>query len=376
MAQQQPQSPGDSPNSNDLMFIVMFCVAVLIGLWLMRAHYLPFVFKFKYYEVLLASYFVDINPKLINDLVYAEYNPLKIAPPDFFLLLKAVGNYYKYIVAGILSIFALIIYIKSPKNKFTKTYNMANFREQEKVNWPQIIPPSKTDLTKVDIKEGPWASAATPMDFAKKNNLLDIIVNPNYNPILGENEKTVKIKEAAARQVFASQLGHLWQGPDQLPIHQKALFVVFTAIINRERKVAENLLREWNISIDHSSTPNFNKNYLDKLCNKYKNHNIVKQAEKRHAYVLTLMATLLELARADGVLACADFLWLKTVDRPLWYMLSNVGRRAAFAEVAGVFAHWKIESRMQKKLMSPMIDEAVKALKIGISEIIYQEEEQ
>lgn len=87
------------------------------------------------------------------------------------------------------------------------------------------------------------------------------------------------------------------------------------------------------------------------------------------------MASLLESARTNGVLACSDFLWLKTVDRPLWYMLQNVGRRAAFSEVAGAVAHWRIESRMQKRLMSPMIEEAVKALKIALSEIIYQDEE-
>lgn len=375
MAQQQPQSPGESPNSNDLMFIVIFFVGVLIALWLSRAYYFPFIFKIKYYELLLVNYFVPVDPSLFKQVLLAEYDPQQLTTGEFFAILNLIGNYYKYVCAIILSLFGLIIYLKSPKHKFIKTYNMSNFRKQEKTNWPQIIAASKVDLINTDIETGPWASSTNPMDFAKKNQLLDIIVNPDPNPLLGELEKTAKLREAKARQVFATQLGYIWQGPDNLPIHRKALFAIFAAISNQDRDVAQKLLREFNVSLEFNNTPKFDKKIIEELLNKHKNSKLIKQIEKRHAYVLTVMAALLELARSDGVLPCADFLWLKTMDRSLWYMLSNVGRRAAFPEVAGAVAHWRIESRMQKKLMSPMIDEAVKALKIALNEIIYQDEE-
>ena len=56
-----------------------------------------------------------------------------------------------------------------------------------------------------------------------------------------------------------------------------------------------------------------------------------------------LIASLLEMARIDGVLASAEFLWLKPVDRRMWYMLNCVGRQTAVAEIAGLFAHWQAE---------------------------------
>ena len=57
------------------------------------------------------------------------------------------------------------------------------------------------------------------------------------------------------------------------------------------------------------------------------------------SYALTLMGSMLELARADGVLAVAEFIWLKPVDRRLWYMLGSAGRQTPFVEVSGPSSH-------------------------------------
>ena len=75
------------------------------------------------------------------------------------------------------------------------------------------------------------------------------------------------------------------------------------------------------------------------LLRKHVQHKVVGKAVSPHAYVLTAMSSLLEVARATGVLASAEFLWLKRFDRKLWYMLSSVGRQTPFPEVAGPFSH-------------------------------------
>ena len=87
------------------------------------------------------------------------------------------------------------------------------------------------------------------------------------------------------------------------------------------------------------------------------------------------MASLLELARDDGVLAGAEFLWLKTIDRPLWYMLNSVGRRTAFPEVAGPFGHWMVEKRLRRPLKTPMVAEAIDGLEEAVAEVIYKPDE-
>ena len=56
---------------------------------------------------------------------------------------------------------------------------------------------------------------------------------------------------------------------------------------------------------------------------------------------------MLVAARTDGVLASAEFLWLKPVDRQLWFMLNSIGRRTPFVEVSAPYAHWLVERRLR-----------------------------
>lgn len=376
MAQQGPppsQQGGGSSDNNDMMWIAVFFAFMLVILWITRESYFPYIFKAKYYELKFVSYFYPVNINLFHEILNAQFDPKYLTWQYFIALLNASGSYYNIPVAIILGILSIVIYMRNPGSKFTNNYNLNSFRKLQKTNWPQIIPPSKTDLTKEDISKGPWASSKTPLNFARENKLLDIIVNPYPNPLLGERAKVAKLREAATRQLFASQLGYIWQGADKLPIHTKALFTVFAAIANQDRKPALALLRQFNYSLEYKNKPDLSG--FDDLYNKYKESKIIKKIESSHGYVMTVMAALLSAARIDGVLATADFLWLKETDRQLWYMLNNVGRRAAFPEVAGAIAHWRIETRMQRKLMTPMIEEAVKALKIAIEEIIYPEDE-
>lgn len=70
-------------------------------------------------------------------------------------------------------------------------------------------------------------------------------------------------------------------------------------------------------------------------------------------------------------MAAAEFLWLKPVDRPLWFMLNNVGRRTAFTEVAGPMAHWLAEKVIGRKLIVPMVNQATTALVAALEEVVY-----
>jgi intracellular multiplication protein IcmP len=175
-----------------------------------------------------------------------------------------------------------------------------------------------------------------------------------------------------ARQAFAAQLGPLWAGVDNLPPHTKAIYAAFLARAEHDTDSCRGYLQKLARSaakgtIDYSDT--------DELLKKYEKCKGAKLAQSRHAYVLTVMASMLVLARVDGVLASSDFLWVKPIDRRLWYTLNCVGRQVAVPEVAGVFAHWLAEKEMARPLSVPMVDEAVNAFEIAISNTVYIPEE-
>jgi intracellular multiplication protein IcmP len=236
----------------------------------------------------------------------------------------------------------------------------------EQSNWPQITPIISQNLVKEDINKGPWAMAMTPTQFCRAQKLFKEKVGDDGKP-------AVDVIRADAHQVFMLQLGSLWMGPNALPIHTKALFAIFAACANQDRDSAFKLLKQIDIS---SGEGKLNFEGVQELLVKHYNSKLVGRVLQKHAYVFTVMAAMLELARTDGVFASSEFLWLKPLDRRLWYILNTVGRQTAVTEIAGIFSHFVAEKKWGGALRTPMVEEAVKGLELAISEVIYEPEEE
>ncbi|MDQ8040142.1 MAG: type IVB secretion system coupling complex protein DotM/IcmP, partial [Rickettsiella sp.] len=349
---------------------------IIVGLfvlgWLIWSFFhvqiVEFVLIVKAWEAHLISIFLPSVATLP-----AEIKQLQPQQVDFSQLLdisQAVGNYLRYPIIAVLIILALFIYFGHINLQFKKTYNMKSLAEAERKNWPQISPIIKLNLVKEDINKGVWAMALSPMQFAKKYHLLqeEKTVSTMTMASTHGNQTTVQIRREAAYPIFVLQLGEYWQGVERLSPGTKALFAIFAARANRDRDGALKLLVQL---AESTTTGRLNFSGVDELWEKHKNNKLVNQIIHSHAYVLTIMASMLELARKDGVLASADFLWLKPTDRALWFMLNSVGRQTVFPEVAGPFAHWKIERAMGRRLLFPMVEEAVNGLDAAIKEILY-----
>ena len=85
---------------------------------------------------------------------------------------------------------------------------------------------------------------------------------------------------------------------------------------------------------------------------------------KRHAaFELPLFMAILTLARKKGVLASSQFLWLRPLDRSLWYALNQCGGRAAWAEGFAAWAHYAAEEKAGASLPEARTSHAVQRLK-------------
>tara|TARA_R110002124_G_scaffold177391_2_gene345418 strand:+ start:2652 stop:3776 length:1125 start_codon:yes stop_codon:yes gene_type:complete len=356
-------------NTDELLYGSMALIVVILLLWYFRSYYFPYIFALKYYELTLVNYIYPVPQNLFEQLQFLQNNPTAYEWSEIWLILQDTSWYYKYPICILLVLGAVYLYFSSTSGKCITIYNMKTLLNSEKALWPQTIPIAGLNLIDQDISKGPWASALTPILFVKKYKLVELIENPNPNPLKNEKQTVPKLLEAKTRQLLAKQLGHLWTSIEDLPIHRQALIAAFLAIGEHKRKEAYEHLHHFNRTSGHGKTPDFSK--AKNFINKYKDSDILKKVVKNHSYVLTVIATLLELARIDGVVPTADFLWLKPLDRPLWYMLNNIGRKACFAEAAGPFGHWKIEKRMNRKIITPMVDEAVIALKFALEEVVY-----
>ncbi|MFU8797797.1 MAG: type IVB secretion system coupling complex protein DotM/IcmP [Gammaproteobacteria bacterium] len=374
-AQQQQQDDG----SYTPLWIAVGIFIIGFVLW-KTAHdpIVAFVVNVKIYQIAVLRFF---NSELIS----LQYDLMALSPQTYGsvsadrlnAILEMVGKTLRYPVAGILIILGIWIYLSSPILRYKRLHSMQTLTEQEAADWPQITPVAHLDLVKEHAEKGAWAMGITPMQFAKKHHLLQ--EERGTVDATGAPKITASLLRAPAYQILAAQLGSYWMGAERLPPHIMALFAIFAARIGGNRDSSSKLLSQIaasaKLNAKNNNKPNLNLAGTTALLNQYKNHKLVLKITQRHAFVVTVMASMLMAARNDGVLASADFLWLKVVDRPLWFMLNCVGRRTAFVEAAGVYAHWNAELLLGQAIRIPLIDEAVNGLEMAVKEVVYIPEE-
>lgn len=291
-----------------------------------------------------------------------QADPNQVGWNKFAAINAEFGRWVRYPVMFILlGLAAFAIFRRG--GQFQHHYDMKSLRVVGKEIWPQITPIISLDLVKEDIDTGSWAMAIPPLNFARHHDLLTTKVV--------SAKKIWILKQKPAYRLFVLQLGPLWKGLAHLPIHAKALAYVFLARATGQRPAANSMLKQ--IAVSASSGQLDFTDVSEKL-KAFHGHNIIKWLEKRYAYISTLLASLLEIARSDGVLASAEFLWLKPVDRRLWFVLNSVGRRTSVVEVAGVYSHWKAEKKVGRALKTPMVKGAVDALDEALQTILVVEE--
>ena len=366
-----PGQQNSTDHTANFFWLIAFVAGALIAIWyLKRPWFVVPVFYFRYYEVSFFIYVLSewnnlapllhVSPVSLTELntlkaYIAGSDPTKVSFNSFMILNKVIGGWTRWISTPLLIGLAALAYFKFANRKFTHIYTMKSLSEAEKNNWPEIMPVLSIDLVKQDIEEGPWAMAKTPLNFCKENNLI--------SPTVVDQRNVWKLDRGTAHRLLTIQIGPLWTSVFDLPIHMKALVVIFIARAERERDIARKFLGQIARSagggkLDFSG--------VEEQLKKFSNSKILRWLPPRHAYVYTMMASLLDISRSDGVLATAEFLWLKPVDRRLWYVLNTVGRQTAVVEVAGAHAHWLTEKKLGRALRTPMVDEAVNALEASM----------
>lgn len=364
--QQQQQSGGSTDNSMAPVWLTLLLFFVMYVVWrTAHQHIVAFVFYLNVLQAKLVSLFISDSQLENNVYLMQTVNPETIDWDQFMYLTRSVGDYIRYPVVAILGLLAVFLYRSNVTLKFRRAHNMSSLRAQEQHNWLAIMPVIKEDLVSTEINKGPWAMALTPMEFARKYKLLKKEDSLLDNPVPGQ-EMTASIKKGDAKRVFTLQLGPYWDGFERCPPQAAALAAVFMARMNRDRNSASLILEALDRSVA-TGKPDYS--VMRPILKKYQNMENVQEIIAKHAYLLTVMASLLEASREDGVVPSAEFLWLKPIDRRLWYMLNCVGRQTPFSEVAGPFSHWRAEKVMGRRTLVPMIDEAIKALEIAIKEV-------
>lgn len=373
------QAAGAQQTDQTANFFWMICIICGVGLvfwWFDEKYIVIPTFWLRVHEIYVMRFlamvwtpvakFFNMPPPNMTQLdaiqQYMQHvNPSRIGWKNFAAINADIGEWTRYPVIMILVSIAVFVYSRSA-GQFTHSYSMKTLRVVGQEVWPQITPVIALDLIKEDIDKGPWAMSQPPLAFCHQHDLLMV------KSVGGK--KVFVLKQKPSYRLFALQLGPMWKGLDYLPIHLKAIALICLARATGQRPLGKKFLFQIAAS---AASGNLDFTGVSDELRKFNDHRIVKWLARYHAYVTTVMATLLEIARTDGVLASSEFLWLKPVDRRMWFMLNNVGRRAAFVEVAGAYSHWKAEKKVGRALKTPMVKGAVDALDETLQSVLFVE---
>lgn len=384
------EQPG--ANSYYILWLVALCVFIGAIIWWAFAAQLKMAFiAIRLYELTAIHFFLglfspnfpwigeaiqQLMPAVDRNLQAAQLltpNNITVEVADTLSLMA--GEYLRYPLILFLLILTIVIFKTNVQMRLKKKYDMKSLADQEQVNWPQIKIATKTDILNEDLDSGPWSMAMTPMQFSKKNKLVKIEfadISATQFAKVQSAEFKVTLDKARAERAFAAQLGRGWHGVENMAPHRRALLAVFLARANRDGKAALAMVAQLATS---AADGQLDCSGADDLWRKHIKTPKMQEMCAMHAYEFTLFISALLAAREDGVVASCDFLWIKPIDRRLWYVINNVGRQTPAVEVGGIFCHWYHEMALKRPLSAPRIDGAVVALSAALSDVIYVPDE-
>ena len=250
---------------------------------------------------------------------------------------------------------AALVMLKMKGGKYRTVYSLAGGMDRKRPSF-------------LHYQSQAWPVTAPSVDFSPEN------AGPNEQPPkmplywMRANQIDIKngvFDEAKAADAFARQLGTTWVDIASAKIHVQAVAAICVASIrdikgDKAAKLRGDLARIW--TSDPKNAEGRTRKLIARILTP-KTGDASKTVTANHAYTNTAIVGLLTYTRKrSGVLASAEMLWIKKVDRFLWYALNNTGRRAFMVEAAGIFSHFQAEHVKKGKLIEPWTKNAIDGL--------------
>jgi intracellular multiplication protein IcmP len=306
------------------------------------------------------------------------FDPAHVTAKTLFKLCHLVGLFFRIPSALFLAILSFLCLTRASPARFTRTLD---FDQLSKVQ-AQVFRTGAAFVGR-NLKPVPIADGEPrPLDPALH---------------VGEwvdryaRDKTKTYDEGMARRELTAQLGPLWQSPQNAAPHVRCLFAAFALHARRDRDAALTFLGDIATSLPRDkhetsagplaplSVPAEIVAHADVILAQ---PDLVKNSvaiAARHGFTApALMSVLCNARLKAGVLAPAQFNFLKLLDRRLWYALHSLGfpdgpdwLKAPMpnprVEAVGARDHWAVECKIGRPLRIPSIDRAAHVIRANIA---------
>lgn len=265
----------------------------------------------------------------------------------------------KIVFTSILGIGAMWCLFKGPQTHYRSSLGLEGLIRRQAQNFPVIAPfvdfnpstqPPRPPGSPVPAELPAFAEALGPEEWLA------------YHSIPAPDGS---LDEEAIAKAFQKQLYGRWKGSAALQPYQQILLAAFCLKASRKRNESDEMLSRLALCWTFKDGLKLGKDagLLREARKILKTKSLAAETLSKcnqHAFVTTAMLRALAAAReGGGVLAPAQFVWLRGHDRTLWYPLNNLGRQSYHMESLGAMAHYKAEKLTQRPIPVPKIQDAV-----------------
>jgi intracellular multiplication protein IcmP len=300
-------------------------------------------------------------------------DPSGVTLKDLYGILHATGAVVRIPAAAFIAVLAFLCFIGAAPSRFKRAFDVEGLLREQVLRFPssRAFVRRKLSLVRLDEK------ALRPADYAlTAGEWLDrFVCKPGS-----------AFDEALAFRALAMQLRPAWKGSAHAEPIVRLLFAAFALHSVERRDDAVGLLGEVATSLDahrkeggagpgaYLAIPALIMRRVDELLRDTRWYEEAEKVASRHAFTAPALMTVLNHSRLRaGVMAPAQFAWVKLIDRPLWYALHSlgfesegIGRYAhpnARVEAVGARDHWAAERAAGRPVPWPSVDRAIQALR-------------
>lgn len=289
-------------------------------------------------------------------------DPHKITLDHMFISAWMTSHVLRWMFSGLMALLMLWCVFRGPTSLYRRTLGLGGLIAEQAKIFKSIAP-----FVHFNPSDLPFRAPGSPVPAEL----------PLFSEALGPEEWIAfnkiplpdgKMDAAAAERAFARQLGPRWNGALKQPDYIQILLAAFCLKANRKRNDADAMLGRLASCWDHKGGLRLSRDRAllreaRKILKDKKMAEKFTQRINRHAFTATAMIRALDIARSEGgVLAPAQFVWLRGHHRALWYPLNNLGRQAYHMEAIGAMSHYRAEKQVDRPIPKPKVSDAVKTL--------------
>jgi len=371
-SQPPPRAAWPSHDDNSGFFLIVILVGSGILGWVLWVNFhatISFMVMALFrHEIAFLRYFTHRFDLADTQMAAADPGAVKLR--DLYGIAHAVGESFRLPAAALILILAFVTMWRAAPSRYKRDFDLDGLIQEQAMSFPTSAAFAKRHLRLVVPSADP-----RPADYA---------LTPEEWVARFATKPDGTFDDAAAFRNLAQQLGPPWRGVENAQPHMRALFAVFALHLATRRAEAQLLLGELSNALDAAGDdapegpeaplilPDAEVGKVDAALRDFDVVTPAAAVAAQHGYAHTALMALLNQARLEaGVLAPAQFVWLKLVDRRLWYALHSLGFETdGFGrylhpnpriEAAGARDHWAAERIAGRPLLSPEIAQALKA---------------